>query len=84
MLTPQEQSNLLVRIDERQQQHIQAFKEHKTITERELKSLREDIQANAQTIRDAKVGAAVLTSLASLGALVVFQWESIKTFFKGA
>lgn len=70
--------SLLVRIDERQQTLLEQFKEHKELTEAEIREIKKTVKHNSEIIRDAKTGARVIVWLASIGSVVAIQWEAIK------
>jgi len=84
MITPEQHSELLIRIDERLKTIHSDFTEYKLQTTERLAKLEDRIENHKNDIRDFKTGFSVVSAIAVIGATVIFQWEQVKAFFKGA
>lgn len=84
MMTPEQHIELLIRIDERLKTIHSDFTDYKLKTTERLAKLEDRIENHKNDIRDFKTGFSVISAIAVIGATVIFQWEQIKAFFKGA
>jgi archaellum component FlaC len=82
-MSPEQHSELLIRIDERLKNIHNDFNEYKIETTKRLALVEQKLEDNKEDIRNFKTGFSVVTAIAGIGAMVIFQWEQIKAFFKG-